>query len=59
MKQIRLDQLVFDLGLTESRERSKTTVMSRLVIVNGQRADNPGQQESPDANVEVKGDALP
>ena len=28
MKKIRLDQLVFDLGLTESRERAKTTVMS-------------------------------
>ena len=37
MKKIRLDQLVFDLGLTESRERAKTTVMSGLVFVNGQR----------------------
>ena len=59
MKKIRLDQLVFDLGLTESRERAKTTVMSGLVFVNGQRADKPGMQVSPDANVEVKGAALP
>lgn len=59
MKKIRLDQLVFDLGLAESRERAKTTVMSGLVFVNGQRADKPGMQVSPDANVEVKGTALP
>ena len=59
MKKIRLDQLVFDLGLTESRERSKTTIMSGLVFVDGQRADKPGMQVSPDANVEVRGAALP
>ena len=33
MKKIRLDQLVFDLGYTESRERAKTTIMSGLVFV--------------------------
>ena len=59
MKKIRLDQLVFDLGLAESRERAKTTVMSGLVFVNGQRTDKPGMQVSPDVNVEVKGTALP
>ena len=50
MKKIRLDQLVFDLGLTESRERAKTTIMSGLVFVNGQRADKPGMQVPPDAS---------
>lgn len=59
MKKIRLDQLVFDLGLTESRERAKTTIMSGLVYVNGQKADKPGMQVAPDAKVEVRGDALP
>ena len=59
MKKIRLDQLVFDLGLTESRERAKTTIMSGLVLVDGQRADKPGMQVNPDAHVEVKGAALP
>lgn len=59
MKKIRLDQLVFDLGLTESRERAKTTIMSGLVFVDGQRADKPGMQVSPDARVEVHGNALP
>jgi 23S rRNA (cytidine1920-2'-O)/16S rRNA (cytidine1409-2'-O)-methyltransferase len=59
MKKVRLDQLVFDLGLTESRERAKTTIMSGLVFVNGQRADKPGMSVAPDAKVEIHGDALP
>lgn len=59
MKKIRLDQLVFDLGFTESRERAKTTIMSGLVFVNGQRADKPGMPVSPDARVEVHGEAIP
>jgi len=59
MKKVRLDQLVFDLGLTESRERAKTSIMSGLVFVNGQRSDKPGTPVSPDAKIEVRGDALP
>lgn len=59
MKKIRLDQLVYDLGFTESRERAKTTIMSGLVFVDGQRAYKPGMSVSPEANVEVRGNALP
>ena len=59
MKKVRLDQLVFELGLTESRERAKTTIMSGHVFVNGQRADKPGMPVAPDARVEVHGEALP
>ena len=42
MKKVRLDQLVYELGFTESRERAKTTIMSGIVFVNNQRADKPG-----------------
>lgn len=59
MKKIRLDQLVYDLGLTDSRERAKTSVMSGIVFVNGQRADKPGMPVAPDARVELRGDSLP
>lgn len=59
MKKIRLDQLVYDRGLTESRERAKTTIMSGLVFVNGQRVDKPGTSVDPEAAVEVRGEALP
>ena len=59
MKKLRLDQLVFEQGLTESRERAKTTIMSGLVFVNGQRVDKPGTAVSPDAAIELRGEALP
>jgi len=59
MKKVRLDQLVFERGFTESRERAKTTIMSGLVFVDGQRADKPGTPVSPDAVIEVRGEALP
>ena len=59
MKKIRLDQLLFDRGMTESRERAKTSVMAGLVYVNGQKADKPGMAVSEDAELELRGDALP
>ena len=59
MKKIRLDQLLFDRGLTPSRERAKTSIMAGLVYVNGQKADKPGMAVALDAAVEVRGEALP
>ena len=59
MKKVRLDQLVYEQGHTESRERAKTTIMAGLVFVNGQRADKPGMAVSPDVHLEVLGSALP
>ena len=59
MKKIRLDQLVFDLGMTESRERAKTTIMSGLVFVNGQRVDKPGTAVDPSSKIEIHGEAIP
>lgn len=59
MKKVRLDQLVYELGFAESRERAKATVMSGQVFVNGQRADKPGTPVDPEAKIEVRGGALP
>lgn len=59
MKKIRLDQLVFERGHAESRERAKTTIMAGLVFVNGKRVDKPGTPIPEDAAVEVKGEAIP
>jgi len=59
MKKQRLDQLVFERGFTESRERAKTTIMSGIVYVNGQKVDKPGTPVAPDAEIEVRGNALP
>jgi len=59
MKKQRLDQLVFERGFAESRERAKTTVMSGIVYVNGQKVEKPGTPVDPNAEIEVRGNALP
>ena len=59
MKKVRLDQLVFERGFTESRERARTTIMSGIVFVNGQRADKPGTAVPPDCDIQIHGDVLP
>jgi 23S rRNA (cytidine1920-2'-O)/16S rRNA (cytidine1409-2'-O)-methyltransferase len=58
MKKLRLDQRVFELGLAESRERAKTTIMSGLVFVDGQRMDKPGAPVSEDSLIEIRGEKL-
>jgi 23S rRNA (cytidine1920-2'-O)/16S rRNA (cytidine1409-2'-O)-methyltransferase len=45
----RLDQLLFDRGLFESREKARRAVMAGLVEVEGRRVDKPGTAVSPEA----------
>lgn len=59
MAKIRLDQRVFDLGLTESREKAKALVMAGSVLVDGQKQTKPGFAVAEDALVELKGEKLP
>ena len=59
MKKIRLDQLVFDKGLAESRERAKAYIMAGSVYVNGQKETKPGTSVPEDAAVEMRGETLP
>ena len=59
MAKIRLDQLVFDKGYAESRERAKAIVMSGCVFIDGQRADKPGAQVNPDTEIDVRIKDLP
>lgn len=59
MAKKRLDQLVFERGLTESRERAKTTIMAGQVFVNGQRSDKPGTPVPEDAKIEIHGETMP
>ncbi len=58
MKQ-RLDSLIFERGLSESREKAKITVMMGLVYVDGQKQDKPGTMLSDTVKIEVRGEALP
>ena len=57
-KKIRLDVLVTERGLCESRQKAQATIMAGLVFVDGQRSDKPGTPVAEDASVEVRGHAL-
>lgn len=54
----RLDMLLVERGLQESRQKAQATIMSGLVFVKGQRADKPGTAYPSDAEIEVRGNAL-
>lgn len=55
----RLDCLVFDLGLAESREKAKTIIMMGNVYVDNQKSDKPGTMVPENANIEVRGAVMP
>ena len=54
----RLDVLLTDQGLQESRQKAQATIMSGLVFVNGQRVDKPGTAVPNDAKIEIRGNTL-
>ena len=54
----RLDVLLVERGLQESRQKAQATIMSGLVFVRGQRVDKPGTAVPNDAEIEVRGNAL-
>lgn len=58
MKKVRLDQLLVDKGLAQSRERAKITIMEGSVFVDGQRVDKPGTAVDPEKQIEVRGETL-
>ena len=54
----RLDILVTEQGLAESREKAKVLIMAGQVYVDNQKADKPGDTFPEDALVEVRGKGL-
>lgn len=55
MTKKRLDQLLVDRGLAESRGRAQALVMAGLVFSDTRRLDKPGQPVAEDIAIEVKG----
>jgi 23S rRNA (cytidine1920-2'-O)/16S rRNA (cytidine1409-2'-O)-methyltransferase len=55
----RLDLILTNRGLFESRERARAAIMSGSVYVNGQKADKPGMAFPSGADIEVRKDSCP
>lgn len=55
----RVDQLLVDRGMVESRSRAQALVMAGLVLSGGKRVDKPGAQLAEDAPLELKGQDHP
>jgi 23S rRNA (cytidine1920-2'-O)/16S rRNA (cytidine1409-2'-O)-methyltransferase len=51
----RLDLLVVERGLAESREKAQAMILAGEVRVNGERSDKAGAQIADDARIEVSG----
>ena len=54
-KKMRLDQMLVDRGLVESRTRAQALVMAGLVFSGEQKLAKPGQQLPEDAPLDVRG----
>ena len=59
MAKKRLDVLLTERGLVESRQRAQGIIMSGLVYVNQQKVDKAGTQIEEAAQIEVRGNDLP
>ena len=58
MSKERLDVLLVNRGLAESREKAKAIIMSGNVYVEGQKEDKAGSTFADTANIEVRGTTL-
>lgn len=54
-EKVRLDQLLVERALAESREKAKALVIAGQVLVDGQKSDKPGHTVAADARVELLG----
>jgi 23S rRNA (cytidine1920-2'-O)/16S rRNA (cytidine1409-2'-O)-methyltransferase len=55
MKHERVDKLLVERGLAESRTKAQAMVMAGVVLVNEQRINKPSDLVAPDAEIRVKG----
>ncbi|MBG9655580.1 TlyA family RNA methyltransferase [Cytobacillus firmus] len=58
-KKERLDVLLVERGLAETREKAKRAVMAGLVFSNESRLDKPGEKVSTDIPLAIKGKVMP
>jgi len=56
---LRLDRLLVDRGLVESRERGQALILAGQILVNGQKQDKAGAPVPEDAELRILGETLP
>ncbi|OGW33477.1 MAG: hypothetical protein A2X58_07635 [Nitrospirae bacterium GWC2_56_14] len=56
---VRIDRLLVDRGLVESRERGHALILAGQVLVNGQKRDKAGALVPEDAEIRILGEVLP
>lgn len=59
VKKERLDALLMNRALFESRAKAQAAVMAGQVLVNEQKIDKPGTPVAPDAQIRILGNKLP
>ncbi len=55
----RLDVLLVEKGLVESRHKAQGVILSGIVYVDNQKSDKVGTGVNEDASIEIRGNALP
>ncbi|MCL2579467.1 MAG: TlyA family RNA methyltransferase [Oscillospiraceae bacterium] len=55
----RLDTLLVERGLAGGRDKAKALIMEGIVYIGGEKAIKPGDEHSPDAEIEIRGKTLP
>jgi 23S rRNA (cytidine1920-2'-O)/16S rRNA (cytidine1409-2'-O)-methyltransferase len=55
----RIDRLLVDRGLVESRERGQALILAGQVLVNGQKQEKAGSLVPDDAEIRILGEVLP
>ena len=50
----RLDQLLVDKGLVESRSKGQALILAGVVLINDQRIDKPGREVDEDSSIRIK-----
>jgi 23S rRNA (cytidine1920-2'-O)/16S rRNA (cytidine1409-2'-O)-methyltransferase len=58
VSKLRLDRLLVDRGLVESRERGHALILAGQVLVNGQKVDKAGSLVPEDADIRIIGEQL-
>jgi 23S rRNA (cytidine1920-2'-O)/16S rRNA (cytidine1409-2'-O)-methyltransferase len=54
VKRERIDKLLVERGLAESRTKAQAMVMAGVVLVNEQRVEKPSEQITPDSQIRIK-----